>query len=203
MTPDDVLTFWFGDWDDEVPLTEDDPQPKRWWSHEPATDADIRQRFGTLYSEIAAGGHRDWEATARGLLARVIVLDQFSRVIHRGSAQAFAHDSEARRMCSSALEKAWDRDLAPIERSFLYLPLMHAEDRAAHRRALMVYTALAEEVEELGIARADYYRNIVGFELRHKQIIDRFGRYPHRNFPLERTSTPEELAFLEEDGSSF
>lgn len=199
MSPDDVLSYWFGDWDDELPLAEDDPQLRRWWSKDEAVDREIRERFGTLHAEIVAGEHPGWADAPRGLLARILVLDQLSRVLHRGSGRAFAQDPQARQLTARALERAWDRELRPIERVFLYLPLMHAEDRVAHRRALGLFTGLAEEVEELGLARADYYRRVVSYELRHKQIIDRFGRYPHRNFPLERTSTPEELAFIDRE----
>ncbi|HHO53428.1 MAG TPA: DUF924 domain-containing protein, partial [Deltaproteobacteria bacterium] len=162
-------------------------------------DQEIRDRFSTLHAEIVAEKHTEWSDSPRGLLARILVLDQLSRVLHRGSGRAFAHDPQARQLTAQALEQAWDRELRPIERVFLYLPLMHAEDRVAHRRALGLFTGLAEEAEEMGLARADYYRRIVSYELKHKQIIDRFGRYPHRNFPLERTSTPEELAFIDRD----
>jgi uncharacterized protein (DUF924 family) len=127
------------------------------------------------------------------------VLDQLSRMLFRGASRAFRWDGKARTTTQRALERAQDRELRPIERAFLYMPLMHAEDRATHRRALALYSDLAEEAEEAGLARADYYRQVVGHEVRHKEVIDRFGRYPHRNFALERTSTPEELAFIRED----
>ncbi len=201
MTCEDLLSYWFGDWDDEAPLAEDDPQVRRWWDKDPEIDAEIAQRFGALHAEVIAGGQPTWADTPRGLLAHILVLDQLSRAIYRGSSRAFDQDPQARQLTAVALERAWDRDLKPIERVFLYLPLVHAEDRVAHRRALSLFTGLAEELEELGAARADYYRRIVHYELRHKQIIDRFGRYPHRNFSLERTATPEELAFLDHDGS--
>ena len=197
MAPDDVLNYWFGDWDDNAPLSDDDPQIRRWWNRDAALHLELQTKFGPLHEACARGEFREWAATARGLLARVIVLDQLSRAVHRDSGRAFKHDAEARELTARALEQAWDRELRPIERSFLYLPLMHAEDRAAHRRALSLYTGLAEEVEEAGLTRADYYRQTVVQALRHKEIIDRFGRYPQRNFPMERTSTPEELAFLE------
>lgn len=203
MSPDDVLSWWFGDWSDDVPLAEGDPQLARWWSKSPEIDDEIRARFAALHAEVAAGRRDDWERTARGALAKVLVLDQFSRVLYRDRDRAFRWDGEARAVTQRALEQAHDRELSLIERLFLYLPLMHAEDRATHRRALALFSGLAEEAEEAGLARADYYRGTVGWELRHKEIIDRFGRYPHRNFVLERTSTPEELEFLKQEGSSF
>jgi uncharacterized protein (DUF924 family) len=196
LTPDDVLAYWFGDWDDGRPLPDDDPNVARWWHELPATDAEIRQKFADLHVQVTGGRHDDWEATARGSLAKVIVIDQLSRALYRGTAKAYRWDDEARHTTLRTLQGAGDRELKLIERVFLYLPLMHAEDRATHRRALALYADLAEEAEEAGLVRADYYRQLVAWEIRHKGVIDRFGRDPGRNFALERTSTPEELAFL-------
>jgi uncharacterized protein (DUF924 family) len=195
----EVLSWWFGNWDDTRPLQDDDPNLRRWWREDPSVDHEARERFSQLHAEVADGTHDSWEEHAKGALAKVIVLDQLSRRLFRGSARAFRWDVTARGVTQRALERALDRELRPIERVFLYLPLMHAEDRATHRRALALYSDLAEETEEAGLLRADYYRQVVGLEIRHKAVIDRFGRYPHRNFALERTSTPEELAFLKDD----
>lgn len=203
MSPDDVLGFWFGDWDDSRPLADDDANLHRWWQGDPSLDAEVRQKFAALHAEVAAGSHDDWEESARGSLAKVIVLDQLSRMLFRGASRAFRWDNKARTTTQGALERAQDRELRLIERAFLYMPLMHAEDRATHRRALALYSDLAEEAEESGLARADYYRQVVGHEVRHKKVIDRFGRYPDRNFALERTSTPEELAFIRDDEGGF
>ena len=199
MSPDDVIRFWFGDWDETRPLRDDDTNIRRWWQADPSIDADVRQKFGALHTEVTSGAYDDWEASARGSLAKVIVLDQLSRMLFRGASRAFRWDGKARTTMLHALERAQDRELRPIERAFLYMPLMHAEDRATHRRALALYSDLAEEAEETGLARADYYRQVVGHEVRHKEVIDRFGRYPQRNFALERTSTPEELAFIDDE----
>lgn len=200
----EVLRWWFGDWEDSQPLAEDDANLRRWWREDPAVDAEVAERFSQLHAEVADGAHDAWEEFARGSLAKVIVLDQLSRRLFRSSARAFRWDVAARATTQRALARAQDRELRPIERVFLYLPLMHAEDRATHRRALALYSDLAEETEEAGLVRADYYRQVVGLEIRHKAVIDRFGCYPHRNFALERTSTPEELDFLrDQDGNEF
>ncbi len=201
-TPEDALTWWFGDWDDSVPLTDDDPELRRWWQANADDDNTIRERFGALHAEVVAGEHDDWEETPRGALAKVILLDQFSRAMHRGTAKAFAGDDLARATTQRSLERAFDRDLDPIERLFLYMPLMHSEESATHRKALALFTAIAEEIEEAGLARADYYRGNVRYEVQHKEIIDRFGRYPHRNGPLERTMTPEEMDWLRDEGGN-
>ena len=198
MSPDDVLNFWFGDWDDSQPLvTTTEPPPLV--GRDSSIDADVRRRFADLHAEVADGAHDSWEECARGSLGKVIVLDQLSRMLFRDSSRAFRWDHLARTTTQRALERAQDRELRPIERVFLYLPLMHAEDRATHRRVLAPVLGFREETEEAGIVRADYYRQVVGWEIRHKEVIDRFGRYPHRNFALERTSTPEELAFIRDD----
>lgn len=198
MSHDEVIDWWFGDWDDSQPLADSDPNLRRWWREDPAIDTEVALRFSQLHAEVADGAHDAWEGHAHGALAKVIVLDQLSRRLFRDKARAFRWDTPARSTTQRALERAFDRELRPIERVFLYLPLMHAEDRATHRRALALYSDLAEETEEAGLLRADYYRQVVGLEIRHKAVIDRFGRYPQRNFALERTSTPEELEFLTE-----
>ncbi|MEQ1501368.1 MAG: DUF924 family protein [Myxococcota bacterium] len=203
MTIDRVLEFWFGDWDDTRPLDELDANLRRWWRRDLTIDAEVKSGFAEVHREVVRGDHDDWEDSPRGALAKIIVLDQLSRRLYRDSSQAFRWDTPARLVTQRALERAHDRELRLIERVFLYLPLMHAEDRATHRRALALYTDLAEEAEEAGLVRADYYRQIVGWEVRHKEVIDKFGRYPHRNFALERTSTPEELEFLRDDDDRF
>lgn len=196
-----VLGWWFGDWDDRSPAgsLSGDRNVRRWWGRDPEIDADARARFAELHAEVVGGGHASWEATARGLLARVIVLDPLSRMLFRDTGVAYQWDAEARTLTQRALERAYDRDLKLIERVFLYYPLMHAEDRATHRRALALYSDLAEEAEEAGLPRAEVYRQVVAWEIRSKQVIDRFGRYPSRNFALERTCTPDELAYIQDE----
>ena len=192
-----ITDWWFGDWTDDLPQPEQDPQMKRWWMKDPATDALIIERWGHLLEADLA----PWEATPRGALAKVLVLDQFSRVVHRGSGRAFAQDVEARATVSRALARGFDRALAPIERSFLYMPLMHSEDLADHDRALELFGQLVEDTA--GTARAKGYEMTLHFEHKHREIVARFGRYPHRNAALGRASTAQELEFLEQPGSSF
>jgi len=131
-----------------------------------------------------------WRATAEGRLAEVIVLDQFSRNIHRDTAAAFANDALALALAQEAVARGCDLELSPAERVFLYLPWMHSESALIHEVALRLYSAPGLEQN-------------LDFERRHKVIIDRFGRYPHRNAILGRASTPEELEFLAQPGSSF
>ncbi|HEY1130890.1 MAG TPA: DUF924 family protein [Roseateles sp.] len=176
---DAVLRFWF----EEI-------QPAQWWKVDPAFDTLIRDRFGALHEQAARCELYPWRATPEGRLAEVLVLDQFARNIHRGTALAFARDSLALALAQEAV--AGGADLAlPIERrAFLYLPYMHSESAAIHAVG-----------EPLMRERAPQHTH--EFELKHKVIVDRFGRYPHRNAILGRASTPEEEVFLTLPGSGF
>jgi len=203
MTATDVLTFWFGDWDDALPLPDDDPQTRRWWGKDPEVDRAIQDRFGSLHTQLVHEGWREWSDSPEDLLACVIVHDQFSRVVYRGQKQAFAYDHQARTLTERALELGWSSKLSPIQGTFLWMPLVHAEDRAHQARAADLYRALADEVAATGSPRTDYYRGVVGHVEQHKAIVDRFGRFPHRNIVLERTSTPEELAWLASDDPGY
>ena len=177
--PEDVLQFWFGE------LTASD-----WWRKDPGLDQRIAARFGTTLAAAARCEFFAWRDSARGRLAEVIVLDQFSRNVHRDSAAAFANDSLALALAQEAVARGCDRELPVPQRAFLYLPYMHSESPLIHEQALRLYAVAGLEQN-------------LDFERRHKAIIDRFGRYPHRNRLLGRASTDEELAFLQEPGSSF
>ena len=179
MTPDQVLRFWF----EETP-------PRAWWTVDAAFDRTLAARFGGLLRGAAAGELYVWRADARGRLAEVIVLDQFSRNIHRDTALAFAQDAMALVLAQEAVAAGALAQLAPIQRAFLLLPYMHSESRLIHAQAEVLYRDHAPPEN-------------FDFELRHKAIIDRFRRYPHRNAILGRASTPEEIEFLRTPGSSF
>jgi len=177
--PEKVLDFWFR----EI-------NPEQWWEKDAAFDALIGERFGGLHSQACACELWQWRETAHGRLAEIIVLDQFSRNIFRDHPEAFAWDGLALALAQEAVACGADTELEAVERSFLYLPYMHSESARIHEEAVRLYKA--NGIEE------NY-----DFELRHKAIIDRFGRYPHRNAILGRPSSPGELAFLEQPGSSF
>ena len=192
---DEILETWLGP--GEVP---DRERQARWWTKDPVFDEHLRACFGALLERAAAGELDDWAETARGALALVILLDQLSRNVHRGTARAFAQDARAREIMRRALERGLDRELPPMHRVFLLMPLMHSEELEDQRESVARFEALAEGAEgELGEA----LRNNADFARRHLEIVERFGRYPHRNEVLGRASTPEEIAFLEEPGSSF
>ena len=178
-TPQQILAFWF----DEI-------EPKMWWAVDPAFDALIASRFFVLLQSATQAELFSWRATPRGRLAEVIVLDQFSRNIHRNSAQAFAQDPMALALAQEAVAADALDTLSAIERNFLLMPYMHSESALIHTQAEQLFRDFAPP---------DNYQ----YELRHKAIIDRFGRYPHRNEILGRTSTEEEIEFLKQPGSRF
>lgn len=176
---DAVLGFWF-----------DELTPAQWFVANAEVDRKIAQRFGDVYALLAPALPEGWPETASGRLASVIALDQFPRNMFRGTAQAFATDASALSIARAAIDAGLDRHLAAVQRQFLYLPFQHSEDAADQERSVVLYTAL-------GNAQA------LDFARRHKAIIDRFGRFPHRNGALGRPSTVEETAFLALPGSSF
>jgi len=197
---EDVINFWFGGADAAPQI-----RMQRWFRPDPAFDAEIRTRFGGLVDEAAAGKLTGWPATARGALAFVLVLDQFPRNIFRGTARAFAHDAKALEAARAAVADGLDRQLGFMERMFLLLPYEHAEDRETQLESVAAYTALHAEAVAAGAPEADIASLAAALDYahKHKVIIDRFGRYPHRNAILERTSTGEEVDFLQQPGSSF
>ncbi len=179
QTEKDILNFWFQE------LT-----PSQWFTNDPNLDQEIKNRFLETHQQAATGGLKSWQTTPQGRLAEVIVLDQFSRNIYRNLPEAFACDDLALSKAQKAIDLKQDLELTITERSFLYMPFMHSESAKIHQQALKLFNVPGLE-------------NSLDFERRHKKIIDRFGRYPHRNKILGRSSTPEELEFLKQPNSSF
>lgn len=174
-----VLDFWF-----------QELEPNRWFTRDDSVDERIREQFEVLLMAARQNELYSWRSDPKGSLAEIIVLDQFTRNIHRDSAQAFENDPLALALAQSAIEKGFDQKLATIERHFLYMPFMHSESRKIHEVALSLYEASGSE-------------SGLEFEIKHKAVIDRFGRYPHRNEVLGRISTAEEIEFLKQPGSGF
>ena len=195
---DDVLGYWFGDLSADGRA--DAPHAQRWWKKDPDVDAEVRERFGALHEAIAGGRHEAWLAGARGALAYVIVLDQFSRNMFRDTSRMFAHDAQALRAALSGIDRGFDRQLAFDERGFLYMPLMHSEELPLQNRCVALFEAFRDE---LGGTRREQAAGSVDYARRHRDIVARFGRFPHRNGILGRTSTAEELEFLTQPGSGF
>ncbi|MDP1535882.1 MAG: DUF924 family protein [Burkholderiales bacterium] len=197
-TIESVLAFWFGAHAGDADTAQ--AQRKLWWSKNTIVDADIRQRFGTLVQNAATGAHDDWAHDPRGRLTLILLFDQFPRNIYRDTPQAFAYDARALQLALDGIAAGVDRALRPIERVFCYLPLEHAESAGIQERSVAMFTALAA-----GTAEADRstFAGYVDSAVRHRDVIQRFGRFPHRNRILGRASTAEEEQFLREPGSSF
>jgi len=196
-TAESLHAFWFGGKaDDAAP----DRQSKLWWGKSAALDAEVAARFAPLVQSARAGELNEWAGTPQRALALILLTDQLPRNIYRGAAAAFASDPAAREIAVAGLERGFDAQLKPIERVFFYLPLEHAESMADQNRAVSLYTRLFLEAPA---AQLERYRNFLTFALRHRRVVERFGRFPHRNALLARESTPEEISFLQEPGSSF
>lgn len=170
----DVLSYWF-----------DELAPAQWWKVDADVDAMCAARFGDLHAALSEDVSLAWLATPETALAAVIVLDQFSRNIHRGTARAFAQDEKARALAEAAIDKGHDRALSPERRHFLYMPFMHAESIVDQRRSVELFATLGQDLRK----HAE----------EHKAVFDRFGRFPKRNAALGRRNTPEEEAYLAEN----
>ena len=173
-TPDEVLSFWR------------EAGADRWFTRDEAFDLAVRERFLPTYEAAAEGELSDWEATAEGALALVIVLDQFPRNMFRGDARTFVADGLARACANRALKRGYDLDVPDELRSFLFLPFMHSEDLTDQNRCVELYRA----AKDANLPHAE----------QHRDIIRRFGRFPHRNAVLGRPTTREEQAYLDADG---
>ena len=184
----EMLRFWFGDGADYGKVH------KRWFEKDPTFDALVTKHYQKLHQEMLEGGHRDWLDEPRPCLARILVLDQFPRHIYRGSALAFSTDALALEAANHLVGRGWDRELLPVERMFAYLPFEHSESLADQERACELCKALDAFPET-----ADTHR----WAIAHRDIVRRFGRFPHRNAALGRASTPEEIEFLKQPGSGF
>jgi len=186
---EEVLAFWFAE-------DEDDPAGPRavWFEKDPEFDGEIRRRFMDEYERAAAGELDHWLEQPRSSLALMLLLDQFPRNLFRGDSRAFATDGKALAAARLAVERGFDRELPKLWRWFIYLPFEHSEELADQRRSVELFRASGEDPES---AYATDYA------VKHLEIIERFGRFPHRNKTLGRKSTPEEEEFLTHPGSSF
>jgi uncharacterized protein (DUF924 family) len=192
MKAQDVLDFWFLPGGSE----QHGQARQEWFRKDERFDEQVRERFGALVTQAVAGGLRDWDLEGpRGALARILVLDQFTRNAWRGTPRAFEGDTLALAAARNLVHSGADRQLAPNERWFAYMPFEHAEDARTQEQSVELYTALARE--------HDGFDDALDYAHRHRGVIARFGRFPHRNSILGRASTEEELEFLRQPGSRF
>ena len=188
---EEILTFWFGEIRDEPAYFEE--YAPRWFVQNADFDREIVQRFQADYELAAQGQLTHWTETARGGVALILVLDQFPRNMFRNDPRAFTTDPLAQQIAEQMIDAGLDRQLRLVERYFVYVPFMHSENRAHQQRSVQLFQQLVKE-------RAYFDTPYV---VRHQEVIDRFGRFPHRNTVLGRASTPAELEFLKQPDSSF
>ena len=199
-----IHSFWFGG------LTSDDKvldmgsiEVKRWFGENEEIDREIRRRFEADYERAVRGEYADWAVSPRGALCLAILLDPFPRNMFRGTAKAFETDAMAHEVSIAAVEAGHDEHLSLLERMFLYMPLMHSETLDLQKKALRLYERLVTLAKERSPANTDFFVFAYGFERKHYVIVERFGRYPHRNAILGRESTQAEIDFMTQPGSSF
>jgi len=194
----ELLQFWFGDDPDDAAVAA--TKAELWWGHRPETDELLQASFGAVASAAAADLLDHWVGSPRGRLALILLLDQLPRAIRRGTPEAFAQDAKARKVAEQGLESGADRLLRPIERLFVYLPFEHSEEMADQDRSVRLFRDLAASVPD---NHRETFAGFVDYAVRHRDVVSRFGRFPHRNPILGRESTAEEEAFLGQPGSSF
>ena len=186
-----ILQFWFG--------AEGSPeyllQRSEWFRKDPAFDAEIARQFGPVIDLALQGRTADWARSPRSALAQVLLLDQFTRNVFRDSARAFAGDARALVAAEAMVRSAQDQALPPLQRSFVYLPFEHSEQLSAQHESVRLFAALVQQAPAL--------QSMLDYAERHRDVIARFGRFPHRNAALDRASTPEEHSFLAQPGSRF
>ncbi|MDY6784404.1 MAG: DUF924 family protein [Cyanobacteriota bacterium] len=191
MAPvDEVLAFWFGKPDSR----EYGRSRKVWFAKDPEFDEAVRSHLFPLYQQAARGELDGWMSTPRGCLALIILLDQVPRNLFRDRPQAFATDAKALSVAETAVDNGFDREVLPVQRWFIYLPFEHSENLDHQERCLALFAHLEDDPQSA--EPIDYAR-------RHRDVIQRFGRFPHRNAILGRESTPEEVEFLKQPGSRF
>lgn len=193
-----LLDWWFGTSASAVEAAA--AHNGLWFGKRDEQDAEARERFGEPVEQALAGGLQDWSGDPRGWLARVLLLDQLPRMIYRDTPLAFAGDALAQSLADEGVTLGWDRQLPPLQRVFIYLVFEHAENLALQRRALHLFSALNETAAD---AERTLFAGFLDYAERHLSVIERFGRFPHRNETLGRPSTDAELRFLLEPGSRF
>lgn len=194
-----VFDFWFQPAPGQAA---DAPRPE-WFKKDANFDRSIAERFGAEIALALEGGLHAWDAEGpQAALARIVVLDQFTRNVYRGTPLAFAGDHQALEAALDMVDAEEDLALPPLQRGFIYMPFEHAEDIAMQEQAVALFTRMADSVT-VSEATAKSIANSLDYAKRHREVIQRFGRFPHRNAILGRTSTPEEIAFLQQPGSGF
>jgi uncharacterized protein (DUF924 family) len=198
-TPDSIREYWFGNALEDAAVTARE-QAGLWWSKSPELDNEMRRRFEGCVIKAGSGELDHWASNPQDRLALILLTDQFPRSIYRDSARAFAFDTKALSLARDGVDLDFDTSLRPLEKVFFYLPLEHSESLADQQRSVSLFRKLKDEASS---DEKPTFADYLEFALRHRDIISRFGRFPHRNKALGRISTPDELSFLQQPGSGF
>ncbi len=193
-----VLSFWIGELDSDGNVNDD--ARSRWFQKNPDFDQEIKQKFEPLVDRASQNQLREWQEESRSSAALVVLLDQFKRNLYRESAKAFESDPLALEVSVQSIQKGYDQELSIYERYFLYMPFMHSEDREVQKESLKLFESLVASSTN---SQKKMFESVYEYAVRHKEIVDKFGRYPHRNSWIGRESTSEEIEFLKKKGSSF
>ena len=198
-TPDTIRKYWFGAALEDAAVTARE-RARLWWSKNPESDDEIRRRFESWIIKAGSGELDNWASNPQDRLALILLTDQFPRSIYRDLAKAFAFDSKALSLAHTGIDAGFDAALRPLEKVFFYLPLEHSESLADQKRSVSLFQKL---VDDASPDQKPTFAEYLDFAARHRDIISRFGRFPHRNKALGRISTSEELSFLQQPGSGF
>ena len=198
-TPDTIREYWFGTALEDAAATARE-QARLWWSKNPEVDDEIRRRFESWVIKAGSGELDNWASNPQDRLTLILLTDQFPRSIYRDSAKAFSFDSKALSLAYTGIDAGFDAALRPLEKVFFYLPLEHSESNADQKRSVSLFQKL---VDDASPDQKPTFTEYLDFAVRHRDIISRFGRFPHRNKALGRISTSEEMSFLKQPGSGF
>lgn len=205
--PADILDFWFEGIDDSTPIDKGKRPFSKWFRADKALDQEIRERFESDLSNALTGKYQDWEKSPQGSLALILLYDQFTRNMYRDTPKMYMADARAWKLALGLTTGQKEHTLyfvfRKVERVFVYMPLMHAEDIKSQHLSVQYFRELAEESKDRNPGNTHYYNYSLDYANRHRAIIERFGRFPHRNKILGRASTSEEIEFLKKPGSGF
>jgi uncharacterized protein (DUF924 family) len=202
-SPADILGFWFEGVDDSTPIDKGKRPFNKWFRADKALDREIRERFESDLNNALTGRYQDWEKSPQGSLALILLYDQFTRNMYRDTPKMYMADARAGKLALGLTSGQKEHTLYFVERVFVYMPLMHAEDIQSQRLSVQYFRELAEGSKDKNPGNTHYYNYSLDYANRHRAIIERFGRFPHRNKILGRASTPEEIEFLKKPGSGF
>ncbi|HLF18802.1 MAG TPA: DUF924 family protein [Candidatus Omnitrophota bacterium] len=198
-----IHQFWFQGVDDTTKIDNNKPPFKMWFVKDEKFDKEIKDRFEDDIIKASQGAYGDWEKISKGRLAFILLLDQFTRNIYRNTPQMFAGDALALSLSLKTIDEKKDKEFQLVERVFVYMPLQHSENKEVQQLLLQYFRSLVDECQKKNPANVHYYKYSYDYAKRHHDIIEHFGRFPHRNKILNRPSTKEEVDFLKKPGSSF